>query len=89
MIIMMDTERMINDDRDIYAIHFDNAQWSLYCNGKEGVTHIEVYEERGQMANVPFLAVYQGEFLWQRISAALCRIEYGPKNLNKLETCAG
>lgn len=40
------------------------------------VTQIRAYEEPGQMANVPFYAVYQGEHLQARIPGHLVMVLY-------------
>ena len=41
-----------------------------YEVGENGVTLIEIYGEHGQMAMVPFVAVYKGEKCVCRINAA-------------------
>ena len=45
-----------------------------YELGENGVTFIEVYGEHGQMAMVPYLAVYKGEKCVFRASASLFSI---------------
>ena len=44
--------------------------------GEGGVTRIVAYGEAGQMALVPWAAIYKGEFLWKRIDLAGMLIIY-------------
>ena len=47
-----------------------------YKVGSLGVTKIECYEEHGQMAFVPYFAVYRGKHLWLRVPAEGNVVEY-------------
>jgi len=55
------------DKRPITAITYDDGSWTKV--GEAGVTTIQGYYESGQMAAIPWLAVYVGEEMVSRIPA--------------------
>ena len=59
---------MFEDEREIEAIN-DHAAQVTHAVGLKGITKIEVYRERGEMSNVPFLAIWKDGFLWMRTDA--------------------
>ena len=69
-------KKILEDKTPIVGIHFDHAQLSVYVGGGLDVTKIEAYPENGQMAEVPWIAVWKGDNILYRIPANLCRIEY-------------
>ena len=64
------------DKREIKYISCDVAQFDIATVGRDGVTKIVAYDEGGQCGCVPWLAVYKGDFLWMRLSAANVRVTY-------------
>jgi len=70
--------RILDDDTPINCIHFDEARWSVYLH-KDGITKIEAYGEAGEMAEVPWVAVWRGNEILYRFPARICRIEYAQK----------
>lgn len=67
--------RILDDDSPISCIHFDKAKWSISVN-RDGITKIEAYGEAGEMAQVPWIAVWKGNKILYRFPARMCRIEY-------------
>jgi hypothetical protein len=61
---------MAGDDRPIKSVWWDDDYGSQIEVGRQGVTRIESYHEPGQMALVPWIAVYKGDYLEQRINPA-------------------
>ena len=72
------TVQMSSDPRPISAIFFPGDDSNWYQVGGAGVTKIEIYQEPGEMGMVPWIAVYQGTHLWQRIPARFCIVQYRP-----------
>ena len=60
--------RMIDDTREIADIFDGEAFWRV--GGSSGITKIEVYEENGEMAAVPWFALWAGDAIKCRINAA-------------------
>ncbi len=65
---------MLEDSRLIERVWFDDDL--AFVIGISGVTKIEIYGECGSNAFVPWVAVYQGEEIWQRFPASMCGIQY-------------
>ena len=61
---------------EIECVNCDTIAMTMCRVGTNGVTRIELYNENGQMSYVPWIAVYKGDFLWQRFDAAGMRIYY-------------
>ena len=61
---------MRDDERPIRSIATQGEDYSTWCVGRTGVTHIVAYRENGQGASVPWFAVYEGEWLATRVNAA-------------------
>ena len=51
----------------IESINNTSTQTTIAKIGQDGVTKISAYAESGEMSYVPWLAVYKGDFLWQRV----------------------
>ena len=69
-------ERITGCKRPIAMIGVEH-EFGFYARvGSKGVTKIIAYDEAGEMAPVPWLAVYKGDKLWNRIAARHVRIEY-------------
>ena len=66
--------RILDDKREISRIVFPDL--SVIGVGLNGITKISPYEENGQMACVTWLAIYKGEFLWQRVDSVGLSIQY-------------
>ena len=64
---------LIEDSREIFAI---GGVYSAIFVGSNGVTKIVPYHENGQMAAVPWFAVYCGDEIWRRYDAAGMWVEY-------------
>lgn len=69
-------QQMLQDKRKIISVQNDYAEVTMWAIGKNGVTKIECYPEPGEYCEIPYLAIYQGEFLYQRSPAARFRIVY-------------
>lgn len=67
--------RITEDERPIKQITWADGQGWI-CVGREGVTKIVAYDEKGVMDFVPWLAVYKEDVIWQRIDAAGKEITY-------------
>jgi len=68
--------RIFDDTRKISAIHFDDVEGSSFTVGTFGITAIVAYRENGEMDNVPWLAIYKGDDIYQRLPANRVRIVY-------------
>ena len=67
---------MLEDDRPITQIYWDDEEGSVLSVGDFGVTKIVAYGEPGEFCLVPWLAVYKGKEISQRIPSRLVRIVY-------------
>lgn len=67
---------IVEDDRPITAIHWDDEDGSVLSVGDFGVTKIVAYGEPAEYCLVPWIAVYKGEEIAQRIPAKVIRIVY-------------
>lgn len=65
---------LVEDDRSIQAIY--PARGGGYEVGEDGVTKIEAYNENGERAPVPWVAVYKGDEIVVRSHAAKWTIHY-------------
>jgi len=75
---MQEPIEMLEDKRPITGIGFPGDPGPLWATvGTGGVTAIVAYGETGQMAYVPWLAVYEGEHLMMRINACHVLVYYG------------
>lgn len=64
------------DKRAIACITYDDEDGSAWYVGQGGVTRIEPYDEYGEMAPVPWLAVYKAEFVLARVPARKVTVVY-------------
>jgi len=69
----MDVPRMLEDKREIKSLAQDI--WFVQV-GEEGVTKIIAYGEPALYNNVPWFAIYKGNFLAQRVDAAGMVVAY-------------
>ena len=61
---------LFDESLTIVGLSNDAQGCDLEWVGKNGVTRIEVVSECGQMARVPWFAVYRGDVLFQMFNAA-------------------
>lgn len=61
---------VLDDERPIKSVATQGEGYSYWCVGRGGVTHIVAYRENGQGAGVPWLAIYEGNWLAHRVNAA-------------------
>jgi len=60
--------KMFDDKRRIRS-YYDPLTKGLVNVGRMGVTKIEVYKENGNGAEIPYLAIWRGDFLSMRTPA--------------------
>jgi len=65
---------MLDDDREIVKAYYERG--GGFEVGEDGITRIEAYKENGQMAHVPWIAVYREGELYKRIPARWLVITY-------------
>jgi hypothetical protein len=66
---------LAQDQREIKSV--ENHAGCLLCRvGTNDITKIEVYDEHGQMAMIPWLAIYQNDKIIARMDAANKTIIY-------------
>ena len=61
-------DSIVNDTRIIKAIWKEEDGYQI--GGTSGITKIEVYQETGQMAYVPWAKIWKGDFLLARVDLA-------------------
>ena len=67
------------DNREIYQVVLRSGNIEDYENytvGRNGITKIKQYFENGQMAAVPWFAIYKGENIITRMDAVNCIVVY-------------
>jgi len=70
--------QMWDDERPIRSVATQGEDYSYWCVGQLGITRIVAYRENGQGASVPWLAVYEGDWLAHRVNAAaVASVWYG------------
>ena len=60
---------MYDDEREIDQINDYQKQFTIARVGIDGVTKIVCYPEKGSLDFFPYLAIYKGDFLYQRVAA--------------------
>mgnify|MGYP000205648070 CR=1 FL=1 len=65
---------VVDEKRDIKAVHYERG--GGHEVGEEGITSIEAYEENGQMAPVPWIAVYKHGEIYERIPVQQVVVQY-------------
>ena len=76
---MKDTLEIQHDNREIYQVVLRSGNiedYEIYTTGKNGITKIVQYFENGQMAAVPWFAIYKGENIITRMDAVNCIVVY-------------
>ena len=73
---MTDVPKILDDGRTINLLLVLQGEPGEFQVGFSGITRIVAYGENGDMALVPWLAVYKGEHLHSRIKASACEILY-------------
>ena len=68
-------KNILEDTRKIESIHDDAAGITWHIVGGE-VTKIEAYGEPGEYCLIPYLAIWKGDFLYERRPALGLRINY-------------
>ncbi len=66
--------KLENDSRPIQLVVTPGEGGSFWRVGHKGITKIETYFENGQMALIPWIAVYEGDSVKFRINCA--SVEY-------------
>jgi len=61
------SKSVVDEEREINEVHYQRG--GGFTVGEDGITKIEAYEENGQMAPVPWIAVYREGELHRRIPA--------------------
>ena len=67
---------ILEDDREIESIHWEDAPCSQLKVGEFGCEKIVVYPEKGEYSLIPFIAVYKNGSIQQRFSALSVTIVY-------------
>lgn len=70
---------MMFDNREIDEVilrSLDSADDTSFKVGRNGITEIKQYFENGQMAAVPWFAIYKGENIFTRMDAVNCIVVY-------------
>lgn len=67
---------MLHDERPIFSVSFHGADGGTFTVGRANVERIAAYAENGQMAPVPWIAVYKNGEIWLRIPAEQVQVEY-------------
>jgi hypothetical protein len=70
-----DVPKMLDDKREVSAVIWANGN-AWFRVGKHGTTAIKLYPETGPMGWVPWIAIYKGDVISDRIDAAGKEIEY-------------
>lgn len=76
---MTDISLMVNDDREVIALHRESASIRVgeYAGGSNyKITSIRIYQEPGQMAMINYAAVYVGDEIIFRIDLTGWMVEY-------------
>ena len=58
---------LLEDTREIEGVYRDGSWWAV---GIDGCTSIIAYPEMGQMAHVPWFAIFNGDDIVKRVDAA-------------------
>ncbi len=66
---------MVRDDRPIDSVFWGDGD-KCFVVGHESVSKIVAYYENGQMAGVPWFAIYVGDVLVARKCAHGCSVHY-------------
>jgi len=68
---------IVQDKREIESVWVvTNNEEGYWKVGSSGITKIEIYEESGQMAPVPWCAVYKGDDIVCRFDMAGMGVKY-------------
>jgi hypothetical protein len=67
---MIECKCLVDDEREIESIWFPGDTGGSYSVGRGDIEKIVTYYENGQMAMVPWFAVFRNGKLSQRINAA-------------------
>jgi len=67
---------IIEDEREIKALYFDDEEGSQFVVGEFEITKIEAYGEPAEYCLVPWFAVYRGDQIHQRLPAGRVRVVY-------------
>lgn len=69
--------QLVDDPRPIASVWFDDPEGSHWKVGDSNITAIIPYYEKGQMAEVAWLAIYRGDNICSRVRADKVSIVYG------------
>ena len=72
--------RMIDDERKISGVFYNNGEEGWWIGKDKKITKILVYEEAGNGAMVPWIAVYHADEIYTRVAAADLHIHYFTNN---------
>jgi hypothetical protein len=65
--------KMVHFHKEIKSI---SKEWFSLMVGEDGITEFVPYYESGQMAEVPWIAIYKGDEIISRIDATGLYIQY-------------
>lgn len=72
----MTVNTMLEDEREIEYIESNTIEGWCIRVGRNAVTRIVPYREAGELNYVTWLAVYQGDFLWERVDSRGLTVRY-------------
>lgn len=67
---------MLNDNREIVGIYWNDEHGTSYQVGSCDCTGIKAYAEGGMHCDIPFIAVYKGDYVITRVPAWQVQIVY-------------
>ena len=73
---MTEPTQIVYDERPVSALYFEGEGAGRIKVGESGVTAIVAYEEFGEMAGVPWFAIYKGDKIKERWPARMCGVVY-------------
>lgn len=76
----MPIKNMLEDPRQIDHVNNESAAFTVAAVGLNGVTKIVAYGENAEFCLVPWLAVYKGDEIAQRIAATGLSIYYAEQS---------
>lgn len=74
-----DVIKMKDDPARIKCLIWDDSDGSQMQVDSDGITEIVAYHENGQMAGVPWLALYRGDEILARVPSEQVMIRYFTK----------
>lgn len=69
-------KKMLEDDRTIEGLYFDDEEGSCFVVGHGDVTTIEAYGEPGVYGDIPYFAVFERNKITHRVPAYKVTVKY-------------